>query len=119
MEHDEQVSFTEWLTAKNITHTAIPNGLYSKNWGQLKKLQAEGLNAGLPDLFIIVPHHDGENRGIFIEMKDPKRKPKRKGKGGVSVQQQRWINDINSCKEMGAYVAYGCNEAIKIIESLI
>lgn len=118
-EHNEQVAFVEWLRLKNIQHTAIPNGLYSKNWSQLKKLQREGLNSGLPDLFLIVPHYDGENRGVFIEMKRKNLKPKRGGKGGLSVQQQRWINDINSCKEMQAFVAYGADDAIEIIEKLI
>lgn len=119
-EHDEQVCFAEWLTANNIVHTAIPNSFFSKktNWGMIKKFHAEGWNAGIPDILCIVPHYDGEMRLVFVEMKDTKLKPKRKGKGGVKPIQQKWINDLNACKEVGAFVAWGCDEAITIIKTL-
>ena len=51
-EAQEQEQLCKWLSAKNITYFAVPNGgLRSKRTGaQLKK---QGVKAGVPDLLII------------------------------------------------------------------
>lgn len=51
---------------------AIPNG-GKRNVITAQLLKAEGVLAGVPDLFI--PHASGEHHGLFIEMKWGKNKP--------------------------------------------
>lgn len=56
---------------------------------------------------------------MFIEMKDPKHRPKRGGKGGVSDEQREWIDALEKCEWTGAYVAYGNDHAQEIISDLM
>ena len=111
-EHEEQVTFVEWLETKGYKFSAIPNGWFG-NIGLIKKMQKEGVRAGVPDMFIIVKDHL-----VWIEMKKKDLKPKRGGKGGVSDEQWRWIDALNRCDNCQAYVCYGADEAIKVIESI-
>jgi hypothetical protein len=83
-EHDEQCTLINWW---RLTHQqfgvseqllfAIPNG-GQRNVIVAAKLKAEGVRAGVPDLFLAVPNRNFS--GLFIEMK------KRKG-GRVSEAQ--------------------------------
>lgn len=119
-EHEEQSRFSTWLTVKGIKHTAIPNSFFTgqKNWGLIQKFKAEGWHKGFPDLLLIVPHRK-KKVTVFIEMKDPKHKPKRGGKGGVSDDQREWIDALDECEMTGAYVAYGNEHAQKIVSNLM
>ena len=94
------------------TFTAIPNGGH-RHIGQAVKLKREGVRPGLPDILVLVNTHL-----VWIEMKRRDLKPKRGGKGGLSSDQERWIAALNECANCQVFVCYGCQEAIKTIESL-
>jgi hypothetical protein len=63
-EHRTQVAFSKWLNLHRIFHFAIPNG-GARNAITGARLKAEGVLAGVPDLFI--PLYK-----LFIEMKATK-----------------------------------------------
>ena len=72
-EHDLQVQCINWFrysyTKLAPLLFAIPNGGW-RNATTAAKLKAEGVVAGVPDLFLAVPH--GEFHGLWIEMKNGK-----------------------------------------------
>lgn len=74
LEHDMQAALFEWLKIKELQDVryksifAIPNaGLRSPAAAAYYK--AEGLKAGVPDLFVAVK--EKKYAGLFIEMKRP------------------------------------------------
>lgn len=80
-EHDEQTLLIKWfdIQYKNkFVLFSIPNG-GARNLYVAKKMKAEGVRAGVPDLFLAVPNKD--YAGLFIEMK--------KEKGGVVSEYQK------------------------------
>lgn len=103
-EHDEQVNFVNWFEYKfpNIRLFAVPNG-EKRHISVAKRLKAEGVRRGVPDIFI-------PELKLFIEMK--------KAKGGrVSKEQKEWIAYLESigyiCK-----VCCGAGEAKKAVLEL-
>jgi hypothetical protein len=82
-EHDEQVGFINWFRAKypKVLIFAIPNG-GKRSVGAGRKLKAEGVVAGIPDLFI--PAWD-----IWVEMKRSK-------SGRLSPDQKKIIEYLES-----------------------
>lgn len=83
-EHDEQVALMQWWRlfsqCRGIEEEhlfAIPNG-GDRHPATAARLKAEGVRAGIPDLFLSLPA--GKANGAFIEMK--------KRKGGVVSKQQ-------------------------------
>ena len=73
----------------------IPNGgLRSK--ATAGRLKAEGVKAGVPDLFLPVPHQG--YHGLFIEMK------REKG-GKPSENQKEWLKQLNEA----GYLAVICH----------
>lgn len=108
-EFEEQKVFVEWLEAKGLKFSAIPNSTYTTSWNQKRKNKESGLRAGLPDLLIILPACKGL---LFIEMK--------RTKGGViSPEQQGWINELNTLDGVEAAVCKGAAEAISKVASYL
>jgi hypothetical protein len=103
-EHVEQRELVSWFrkTHPNVRIFAIPNGSQrSRTTGA--KLKAEGVSAGVPDLFI-------PSWLLWIEMK--------RAKGGaVSSEQKDWIEYLASVGHR-VIVARGSADAIKQIEGL-
>jgi len=120
-EHQEQVLLIQWakLHAKKYPELellfAIPNG-GDRNARVGKKMKDEGARAGVPDLFL--PAARNGRHGLFIELKTPARKPKRAGKGGVSADQEWWIDRLNN-QNYAAVVCYGWKEAAAILEGYL
>ena len=87
-EHSLQVGCVRWfrLQYPRIAHLlfAIPNGGW-RNPTVASKLKAEGVTAGVPDLFLAMPH--GQYHGLFIEMKNGKQ-------GRVSESQELMIEHL-------------------------
>ena len=71
-EHDEQAALFQWaeLMAAQIPELrlmfAIPNGGH-RHIGVARKLKAEGVKPGVPDIFLPVARN--KFHGLFIEMK--------------------------------------------------
>ena len=81
-EHQEQVKLVARvrLVYPDVLIFAIPNGGY-RRLREAVRLKAEGVLAGIPDLFIAEPQ--GVYHGLFIEMK------RSKGANTSAVQQKR------------------------------
>ena len=106
LEAEEQKTFVEYLKLRKIKHSAIPNSTFTRSWKQKMNNKLMGVNAGLPDLLLII-----KDRVVFIEMK--------RAKGGrISNEQELWINCLNKCDGVNAYVCYSCDEAINLVEEL-
>lgn len=105
-EHEQQKMFFQWLRLAypRVVAFAIPNG-GARHIAVAKKLKAEGVVAGVPDIMIA----DGRP-GLFIEMKA--------GKNVVSKSQ---VSMIKALRDTGYSVAvcYGFDEAKHIAEKYL
>lgn len=110
-EHQHQKAFFEWCEVKSRYEIpelkwafAVPNG-GARHISVARKLKAEGVKSGVPDIFIPVSRHNFH--GLFLEMKSPE--------GKVSSSQIEWMNGL---KKQGyfVYTCYSSNEAIDIVE---
>lgn len=103
-EHEEQSAFIKWFRLKyrKTMIFAIPNG-GNRNIVTASKLKAEGVLAGVPDLFV-------PDWKLFIEMK------RQKG-GRVSDEQKAVMAHLCGCGYR-CIVAHGCEDAIHQVELL-
>jgi len=115
-EHDEQAAVIAWAIREIPAHPclewlfAIPNGGH-RDIRTAMQLRDEGVQPGVPDLFLPVParrEDGGEWHGLWIEMKRSDRR------NHASVQQQYWIDGLRANGYMVA-VCYGADEAIAVI----
>jgi hypothetical protein len=111
-EHSHQKAFFQWLAISaasrfpsvRLCH-AIPNGGKlmgtGTNIGRIEgaKMKAEGLRAGVPDVFMPVPRKvssswsaDYTCPGLYIEFKKPSRETEKFG--GRSPEQVQWQRDL-------------------------
>lgn len=106
-EHDEQCVVVEYCQIRRYPLFAIPNG-GSRNKAEAARLKAEGVSAGVPDLFM--PIAKGKYHGLFIEMKV--------GKNKTSFAQDEWIALLRR-NGYAVAVCYGADAAIKTIDEYI
>lgn len=112
LEHSEQVSLIRWWSLVHNSFGipeqllfAIPNG-GERNIVVAARLKAEGVRAGIPDLFLAVPRNGYS--GLFVEMK--------KAKGGrVSDAQKASLEMLNKAG-YAVTVCHGFPEAKAEIE---
>jgi hypothetical protein len=104
-EYQEQVVFVQWLRLNNLPHFRVPNETYTKSYKQKATNKALGVSAGVCDLFVVLPY----SCLIGIEMK-------RQKKSVVSPAQKVWIETLNTVPNVEAFVCYGAEAAIKVIE---
>ena len=92
-EHEEQREFVCWFrrTYPEIRIFAIPNGGF-RGKSQAGRLKAEGVSAGVPDLYI-------PEWALWIEMK------RQKG-GSVSLEQKDWHEYLISIGHTVIAVSY-------------
>ena len=108
-EHTEQVSLFNWAKLMESRHPqlalmfAIPNG-GKRHVVVAHKLKMSGAKAGIPDIFLPVPH--GEKLGLWIELKVGKNKP--------TKAQNMWLSNLAS-EGYETAVCYGVHEAITTI----
>lgn len=105
----EQICLFRWATyssgampeLKLLYH--VPNG-GKRDIATAKKLKAEGVKAGVPD--ICLPVARGKYHGLYIELKV--------GKNKTTENQDMWLEALN---KNGYYtnVCYGWEEASKVI----
>jgi len=117
-EHSQQVALFMWVALIGVRQYpelsllfAIPNG-GARDVRVARKLKAEGVKAGVPDLFL--PVGRGGWHGLFVEMKTPARKPKRNGKGGVSDEQAAFGEKVQE-QGYGWCVCYGWEGARDVL----
>jgi len=106
-EHDEQVALIQWADSVGGAVGllfAIPNG-GQRHPAVAAKLKAEGVRAGVPDLFLPVAR--GGYNGLFIEMKVGKNKP--------TDSQKEWMRALMR-REYAFAICYGAEEAIDTIQ---
>ena len=94
-EHQEQVEVIKYCDKHKILVFAIPNGS-NKSKTAAAMFKAEGLRAGVPDLFFPIPNK--YYNGLFIEMKQRARKLK-SGKMSIchtkiSENQKVWMQEL-------------------------
>ena len=96
-EHIEQREFVSWFRKRHrgVRIIAIPNG-GQRSIATAARLKAEGVSAGVPDLFIPAWR-------VWIEMK------REKG-GTVSADQKEWIAYLTECGYR-CFVARGAEDA--------
>lgn len=109
LEHQHQAALFEWAKINEkkypalVLMFAIPNGGH-RHIAVAKKLKAEGVKAGVPDIFLPCPTK--KCHGLFIEIKAPK--------GVVSLSQKQWILGLVSQGYL-AQVCYGWEDARDVI----
>ena len=113
-EHQEQVSLFQWAAHMSGKYPelrlmyAIPNGGL-RNPVVASKLKAEGVKAGVPDIFL--PAARCGYHGLYIEMK--------RIKGGrLSTEQAQWIADLLN-QGYAVYKAEGWVKAKECIEQYL
>lgn len=109
-EHNEQVTVIQWCDWQYKQYAdarkifAIPNGGY-RNIIVATRLKAEGVRAGVPDLFLPVARQSFH--GLFIEMK------RRGAKAQANqLERLRMLNADGYC----AVICHGADEAIETIK---
>lgn len=104
-EEQEQRWFVTWLRVKGLKHWRTPNETYTTSYRQKAKNKALGVQAGIPDLFVIVG-----DRLIAVEMK------RRKG-GSLTTTQKHWLQDLNDVG-VEARMCRGFEEAKAFVEEV-
>ena len=112
LEHTEQVTLMQWWALAHQQFGipeqllfAIPNG-GERNVIVASKLKAEGVRAGVPDLLLAVPRHNGH--GLFIEMK--------KAHGGRPSDKQKTMLTQLADNGYATAICHGWIEAKATIE---
>ena len=108
-EHQEQAAFiravkwcsSQWPDLKNVF--AIPNA-GKRSFGAANYYKAEGLESGVPDVFVAIPTEN--YHGLFIEFK-------RRG-GNISSAQLSWLRRLGDMKYHVA-VCFSGNEALIVV----
>lgn len=109
-EHHEQVILVQWLRRTGILFAAIPNGART-SLSVAKRLKAEGLSAGMPDLLIFDVPEGKTFIGVAIELK------RADGKGRASPEQMEWLAQL-SARGWCALVCHGAADALMRLSEL-
>ena len=114
LEHDSQVALIEWWSYSRkrwgppeFALLAVPNAGAGASKGQAGKMKAEGVRAGVPDLFLAVYQPRTQRCGLWIEMKRPGRQPELTQIAVMSYLQ---------CAGYECVVCYSTDDAIWAIE---
>jgi hypothetical protein len=111
LEHAEQVALFDWADAMQGEHPelamlfAIPNG-GARSPVVGAQLKAEGVKAGVPDIFLAVAR--GRWHGLFVELKRSDRS------NHATSAQRAWIEMLRRYG-FSAVVCYGAQDAISTI----
>jgi hypothetical protein len=110
-EHQEQMAVINWFRLQHRQYAsylfAIPNGGV-RNIGTAVKLKKEGVLAGVPDLFLMIPMNG--YHGLWIEMKV---------KGGRVSDSQKQFMGAATLMGYPAIVCYGFDEAKNAINNYL
>jgi hypothetical protein len=104
-ESQEQIDVVRALKKTKALFCAVPNGGYRQP-GEARRLKAEGVAAGVPDLLIFDPvQHDGRRYvGVALEMK-------RAGGPGPRPAQRLWLEELRK-RGWLCLVGFGAADAL-------
>ena len=117
-EHEAQAAVIRWADSMRMVEPdlqllfAIPNAA-KRSPGLAASMKAEGLKAGVPDLFLPVTTSDangGWYSGLFVEMKI---RPNR-----VTAAQAGWIMDLRN-QGYRVEICWSAVEAIEVLKSYL
>lgn len=112
-EHEEQAHLFAWAAMAQGEHPelrmlfAVPNGGH-RHPAVAAQLKAEGVQAGVPDVFLAVAR--GRFHGLFVELKVKPNKP--------TALQLEWIERLRYYG-YAAVVCYGAQEAINAVKAYL
>lgn len=110
-EHQEQVALVTWFRLQHKQYAnylfAIPNGGV-RNIGTAVKLKKEGVLAGVPDLFLMIPKNGWH--GMWIEMKI---------KGGRLAESQKEFMGMATLMGYQSVVCFGFDDAKNAITAYL
>lgn len=109
LEHREQVEVVQWLERAGILFCSVPNGGH-RHPTVARKLVAEGVRSGVPDLLIFTPPPFAETRGVAVEMKQA-------DGGRVTNAQADWHQSLTAAG-WTVIVAHGAAEALTALNRL-
>jgi hypothetical protein len=112
-EHAEQAALMRWVELQARRYPALEMLFAIPNGGRRDavtgaRLKAEGVKAGVPDLFL--PWPAGGWHGLFIELKAPGGRP--------TPAQRRWIERLQAAGYR-AEVCYGWEEAAVVLSDYL
>ncbi len=112
LEHGHQVAVVNWWALEANRRgvdarvlVAIPNQGRGGGWRQARRgayMKAEGVRAGMPDLFLFVPSQG--YHGLAIELKAPSKTAR------VSPEQREML-DVLAGQGYAAFIAWGWEDA--------
>lgn len=114
-EHEEQTALFCWAEAMQAEHPdlrwmfAVPNGGH-RHAAVAARLKAEGVKAGVPDVFLAVPR--GGRAGLWIELK------RADGSNHPTPEQRAWLAWF-AANGYATAVCYGALEAMQEIEAYL
>lgn len=109
-EDREHYAVVQWCEAQGIPIFHVPNNTWTKSVMQRTRNNLLGVRAGVQDLWVPLA---GVGL-VIIEMK----RPKEKGKTNYPTPaQKKWQEIMNAVPGCEAFVCYGAEEAIKVIQS--
>lgn len=112
-ESEEQIAIIEWanIMQNRVPELAllyhVPNG-GSRNVVEAKRLKAQGVKSGVPDL--VLPVARGKYHGLYIELKTLR--------GRVSDTQKQWLDALRN-QGYAAIVCRGADETIAMISKYL
>ena len=106
VEHQIQVAIAQYLDLRRLCWWAVPNG-GRRNIGTARKLKAEGVKSGIPDITLI---YKGQFYGIEVK------KPKTETPKGILSKVQK--DRIAQIEDSGGVVglAYSVADVEKLLE---
>lgn len=113
-EHQEAVILADYLRVKGYFFHHSPNETFTTSWNQKRKNKQEWVSKWFPDYTIVLKMW----ALLFIELKKSKWVRWGNNWSVISEEQKEWIKELDSIKNVWAYVCFGAEESIKLIEDL-
>lgn len=110
-EDREHYAVVQYCEARGIPIFHVPNNTYTKSVMQRTRNMLLGVKAGIQDLWVPI----ADVGLVIIEMKAAKVKGKHANY--PTPAQREWQEIMNSVPGCKAFVCYGAEEAIKVIQS--
>ena len=108
-EDEDCYSLVEWMEAKRLRFSHIPQETFTRSWGIKMKNKKKGVRKGVPDYIIV---HEGKL--CFIEMKRAVHRLSH-----FTDEQREWLKALGKVPGVTAAVCYGLDEAISTLERFL